>query len=138
MPNIPGKSSPNIAAGNPTARSRVTNGRQLLPDLDGRSVWARRLRDLINLHIDDLGGGDNTSEAERSIIRRAAVLEVELEYQETRFAELHLSGEEASDKRLDLYSRLAGNLRRLLESVGLQRRARDTTPDLHTYLRQRA
>jgi len=50
--------------------------------------------------------------AERSIIRRASVLTVELERLEVKFA----SAGEAAD--LDLYQRTAGNLRRLLEAVG--------------------
>ena len=105
-------------------RSRVTNGQELLPGVDGRSVWARRLRDVIHLHTDDKGGDDELSEAERSILRRASVLTVELEYQEARFATLRSEGRAPSANDLDLYSRLAGNLRRLLESVGLNRRAR--------------
>ncbi len=127
--------SPTSATRPPATRSRVTNGRQLLPAVDGRSIWARRMRDLMELHLDDLGGAENTSEAERSIVRRVAVIETELEYQESRFAELRMDGKEPSEKLLDLYSRLAGNLRRLLESIGLKRRVLDITPDLQTYLR---
>ena len=37
---------------------------------------------------------------------------------------------EASAADIDLYQRTANSLRRLLESVGLQRRARDVTPSL--------
>jgi hypothetical protein len=55
-------------------RSRITNGSALPPDIDGRSPWIRRCKDIIAAHISDLGGEDNVSEAERSIIRRAAVL----------------------------------------------------------------
>ena len=58
-------------------RSRITNGR-LLPG-DNRGSWARRCRDLISEHLSDLGGEDNTSAAEQSLVRRAAVLTVELE-----------------------------------------------------------
>ena len=50
-----------------------------------------------------------------------AVLTTELEQLEVRFA----TAGEASADDLDLYSRASANLRRLLESVGLQRRARD-------------
>jgi hypothetical protein len=110
-------------------RSRVRAG-QLLPGVDGRSAWTRRCRDLIAAHITDLGGIDNTSAAERSIVRRAATLTVELERYEAKFA---LAGE-ASAADLDLYQRTAGNLRRLLEAVGLQRRAHDVTPTLSEYL----
>jgi hypothetical protein len=56
---------------------------------------------------------------------------VELEQLEAKFA---LSGQaDASD--LDLYVRASGNLRRLLEAVGLQRRARDVSPTLSDLLR---
>jgi hypothetical protein len=38
-------------------RSRVTNGKQLFLEKGlGRSTWARRMRDLLQLHIADLGG----------------------------------------------------------------------------------
>ena len=102
----------------------------MVAGVDGRGTWARRLRDLIELHLNDLGGPDAVSSAERSIVRRAATLTVELEHLEARFA---LAGEaEAAD--LDLYQRTAGNLRRLLEAVGLERRARDITPSLEAFV----
>lgn len=115
------------------ARSRITNGARFLPSVDGRSVWARRARDLLELHISDLGGEDNVSEAQRSLCRRAAVIETELEYQEFAFAEARAAGREPKMARLDLYSRLSGNLKRLLEAVGIERRARPV-PDLGEYI----
>jgi hypothetical protein len=102
-------------------RSSVTNGSRLLHGIPQTSPWVRRCRDLINLHVADLGGEENTSVAERSIIRRASVLTTELEQLETKFATA--GGAKPDD--LDLYSRAASNLRRLLESVGLKRRAKD-------------
>jgi len=45
-------------------RSKVTNGSRLLPDVDGRTVRARRMRDLIQAHTADLGGDGEISEAE--------------------------------------------------------------------------
>jgi hypothetical protein len=119
----------------PQARSRVSNGTSLfVSKVDGRSLWARRLRDLIEIHLADLGGPDNVSAAERSITRRASTLEVELERLEAKFA----TDGEASAPDLDLYQRTAGNLRRLLEALGLQRRARDVTPTLEQYVALRA
>ncbi len=100
-------------------RSRITNGR-LLPG-DNRGPWARRCRDLISEHLSDLGGLDNTSAAEQSLVRRAAVMTIELEALEQKFATVGA----ASATDLDLYIRASGNLRRLLEAVGLSRRARD-------------
>jgi hypothetical protein len=83
------------------ARSKVTNG-YLLPGVDGRSTWMRRLRDLISLHLADMGGEDAVSEAEKSIIRRACTLTVELERLELVFA---LAGEakpeQIHDKAMD-------------------------------------
>jgi hypothetical protein len=105
-------------------RSRITNGSALLPGVDGRSAWIRRCKDVIEAHLSDLGGEDNTSAAERSIIRRASVMTVELERMEAAFA---VAGE-AKPEQLDLYQRTAANLRRLLESIGLQRRTKDVTP----------
>lgn len=67
-------------------RSRITNGTGLLPGVDGRSPWVRRCKDLIREHMSDLGGPDNTTAAERSILRRAATLTVECERLEAKFA----------------------------------------------------
>jgi hypothetical protein len=112
-------------------RSRVTNGSTLLPGtVDHRLAWPRRLRDVLDEHIADLGGPEACSAAERSIVRRAATLTVECERMESLFA----TAGEASAEAIDLYSRLAGNLRRLLESVGIARRSRDVTPSLVEYL----
>jgi hypothetical protein len=117
----------------PTHCSRVTNGKTLFAvGGDMRSAWARRLCDVLDLHLSDLGGADAASEAMKSIVRRAAVLTVELERLETRFSE---AGATADD--LDLYQRTAGNLRRLLECVGMERRPRDVTPDINTYLKRK-
>jgi hypothetical protein len=96
----------------------------LLPGRLGRLAWCRRAKELIADHTADLGGVGNRSAAERSIIRRACVLTVELERLEAKFAQ----ADQASNDDLDLYQRTAGNLRRLLESVGLQRRAKDISP----------
>ena len=62
--------------------------------------------------------------------RLSAVLTVELERLEAPFA---VAGE-ASAEALDTYARVAANLRRLLEAVGLKRRPRDVTPTLAEYL----
>ena len=115
-------------------KSAVANGSALLPGVDGRSAWVRRCKELIAGHISDLGGINNASAAERSIVRRACVLTVELERMERQFA---LAGE-ASPEDLDIYARIDGNLRRLLEAVGLQRRARDIGPTLGDLLREDA
>jgi hypothetical protein len=114
----------------PEARSRITNGSELLPDVDGRSSWVRRFRDVQALHLSDLGGQANVSEAEKAIARRAACLIVELEQMEQKFATQGAS----EGGQLDAYQRASNTLRRLLESLGLERRQRDVTPKLQEYL----
>jgi hypothetical protein len=98
---------------------------------DGRGAWTRRLKDIVELHLSDLGGPDNISEAERSIVRRVATLTVELERIEARFAV-----SKGSDGDLDLYQRTASAVRRLLETIGLQRRSRDVQT-LEQYVAER-
>ena len=105
-------------------RSRVSNGNVLIAGVDQRSPWVRRCKDILREHVADLGGVDNCSAAERSIIRRAAVLTTELEQLETQFA---LAGQ-ADAGQLEVYQRCANTLRRLLEATGLQRRPRDISP----------
>lgn len=113
-------------------RSAITNGRTLLPDLDHRGAWARRFRDLIALHIADLGGIENCSQAELALVRHVAQLRLQLELQEQLWAE-RFDGV-APVKRLQDYQRVVGTLRRVLKTLGLERRAKDVTPDLQTYL----
>jgi hypothetical protein len=60
------------------------------------------------------------------------VLTVELERLEAKFA---VAGE-ATPEDIDLYARVASNMRRLLESVGIKRRARDVE-DLGQYLQRK-
>ena len=115
-------------------RSAVTNDTVLIAAVDQRSPWIRRCKDIIEAHLSDLGGEANTSAPERSIIRRAAVLTTELEVLEGRFA----TAGQASAEDLDLYQRTAGNLRRLLEAIGLQRRPRDVGVTLEQYVQQSA
>ena len=105
-------------AKNARLRSRVTNGKAAFVSGDGRSPWARRWRDLIELHVADLGGVAALSEAQRSLVKRAATIECELEQVEGR-----LSLGKAQD--LATYATAAAHLRRLFESLGLERRARD-------------
>ena len=113
-------------------RSCITNGSSLLPGIDNRSAWVRRAKDVIAQHLNDLGGEENTSAAERSLVRRAAVLTTEMESLEARFAQ----GGAAKAVDLDLYIRASGNLRRLLEAIGLRRRSRDISPTLSDYFRR--
>lgn len=110
----------------PTARSAVANGSRLFVEgLDGRSALARRYRDLVAEFTSDIGG--NPSEAEKQLIRRAASLSTWCEAQEVRLA----SGE---DIEIGPLTTAANSLRRILQDIGLERRSRDVTPTLSSYL----
>lgn len=121
-------------------RSALTNGSALIlgrngKSLDARSAWARRLRDLVAAHVSDCGGADNLSEAERTLVKRSAMLTLQLEFMEASFAE---QDGVATETQIASYQRVVNTLRRTLESVGLQRRARDVTPDPLTYAKHYA
>ena len=115
-----------------STRSAVTNGTMLFADIDHRSSWMRRLRDLIAAHTSDLGGHDLLSEAERVLVRRASMLCLQLELMEHRWA-TEREGE-AGPRSLEHYQRCTNTLRRVHESLGLKRVAKDVTPTLNQYL----
>ena len=73
---------PQLTRRKPEARSRVGNGKVLLPLVDGRSVTARRFKDLVEDISNDLGGASELSEAQRQLIRRAAMLSAKSERME--------------------------------------------------------
>jgi hypothetical protein len=104
-----------------SSRSAKTNGRRRFVDGDGRGPWARRWRDLQSLYADDLGGMSALSEFQLGLVGTAATLRCELEKLEGR-----LSVGEAVD--LDQFGRLAGHYRRIVETLGIERRAKDVTP----------
>jgi hypothetical protein len=110
-----------------TTRSAVTNGTRPFVCGDGNSPWARRWKDLIELHVSDRNGRELLSEAQVSMIKRAAAIETELEQLEGK-----MSLGETVD--LDLYFRGASHLRRIFEVLGIERRTRDLTPSLLEYL----
>jgi hypothetical protein len=118
------------------ARSRVTNGKSLFPkEVDQRSLYYRRFRDLIDLLSADLGGADRLSIAEQSIVRTASTHMAALEQLEMRFA---LAESGATNDDLATYTTLSNSLRRLLKELGIKRGSKDVTPQSpRDYLRSR-
>jgi hypothetical protein len=111
----------------PTTKSKVTNRQDLfLERVDGRSKVARRYRDVYGQLVSDLGG--DPSEAQNQVARRAATLAAWCEQQEALF----VLGREFD---ITAYGTAANNLRRLLCTIGLERRAKDITPTIASYLR---
>ena len=96
--------------------------------------WRQRCQSLLAEHLTDMGGEDNISANERAILKRAIVIIAECERLELKFV---ATNGEADIHLLDLYQRMSNSLRRLLESLGLQRRPKTVAPDLATYLKQR-
>jgi hypothetical protein len=78
-----------------------------------------------------LGGNEVLTEAQMSLIRRAATIEVELEGMEAKLSE----GEQVN---LDAYGRISGQLRRILETLGIGRVKRDRLPTLEQLIAQEA
>jgi hypothetical protein len=111
-------------------RSRMTNGYDFPRGVDTHSQWARRFRDLYSLHLADMAGSE--SEAEKAILRRACILITELERMEAGFA---IAGK-AQLAELEVYQRAANSMKRMLEAVGLQRRAKEIGPTLGDLIRQ--
>jgi hypothetical protein len=70
--------------GKPQARSRISNGRELLPNVDGRGIVARRYRDIICAVASDQGGAEGLSEARLQLIRRFSAASVLAEQMEAR------------------------------------------------------
>jgi hypothetical protein len=107
--------SPASSARKPEARSRVTNGKELLANIDGRSTEARRYRDLCFSFADDCGGAASLTEAQRALVRQAASLVVQSE----RLASAAIRGELVSDEQ---QTRVANALGRTLNRLGIKKR----------------
>ena len=119
--------SPSVGARAPALRARVTNHKDLLPGLDGRTGAARRFRDLVNSYIADMGGLDRCSEIRLGLLRRLAATTVQAEMLEARM----VNGEAIDIATL---CTLASTTVRLSQRLGLERRTRDVTPSLNQYL----
>ncbi len=103
------------------SRTRVTNGKALFLDgVDGRTLAARRYRDLFHSFVSDLGGMDISSEAQRQLARRCATMSCQAELMEADF----IAGD---DTDWDQYLHLVGTLSRALSRLGIERKVLDVT-----------
>ena len=112
-------------------RSRLTNGNgAVLPDIDGRSVIARRYRDISAAILVDQGGADRCSESRKQLIRRFAAAAVLAEQME---------GKLARGEKIDIaeHATLSSTLVRLAQRIGIDRLPQDITPDPLTYAKER-
>ena len=104
-------------------RSRVSNGHDVLPDVDGRSVIARRYRDIARAILVDQGGVEQCSESRQQLVRRFAAAAVLAEQMESKLAR----GDEIDVQQ---HALLCSSLVRLAQRIGIERVARDVTPSL--------
>jgi hypothetical protein len=114
-----------------TARSRVSNGSDLLPGIDGRSATARRYRDICGAILVDQGGIDQCSESRKQLVRRFAAAAVLAENLEAALAR-------GEDIDINQHALLCSTLTRLAVRIGINRTPRDLTPTLSEYLHARA
>lgn len=117
--------------------SRLTNGRDLLPNEDGRSKWSRLLKSTMQAMIAHCG--PDISDLQRMACRRVGALEAELVFQEDRIAKIRRQGKEPPASLLKTYALLSYQQRRLMTDIGWEKPSRDKPPsdepaDLASYL----
>ena len=113
----------------PQGATRMGTRGTILAGVDMRTHGGRRFKELCADLVEHLC--ESPTAPQLAIIRRAAALAVWCEQAEAEQAQ-------GGDFDVASYTTAANTMRRLLADLGLERRARDVTPDLHTYMRQRA
>ncbi|WP_201038950.1 hypothetical protein [Sphingobium yanoikuyae] len=101
----------------------------MLQGVDARSITFRRYREILASLIADMGG--DPTEAQSQIARRAASLSIWCEDQDTAAAN-------GTPIDIGAYTTASNSLRRLLESLGLERKQRNVTPTIAEYAAQKA
>jgi hypothetical protein len=82
---------------------------------------------MIEALVDQRGGPDNVTPAEIMLIKRAAMLEVDLSFQEADY----LSRKRRGGMDPNLYTHMVDTQRKLLKDIGYKRRSRNITPGRH-------
>jgi hypothetical protein len=111
----------------PRVRAAVTNDPLALRGVDGRSIVARRYRDVAIALAGDLGGQDKLSESTKILVRQAAALTVQVEQLQSRIVA-------GKDVDLEQLTRLSNVLGRTLQRLGLKKPAPPAAPTLKEYL----
>lgn len=119
------KASAQMTRPKPEGATRMGTQGTILQGVDMRTSGGRRFKELCADLVDHLG--DDPTAPQLAIIRRAAALGVWCEQAEA---------DQAQGKELDVaaYTTATNTLRRLMADLGLERKARDVTPDLQTYI----
>ena len=112
----------------PPQRSAVTNGKVVLPNVNGNSPITRRYKDIASALLSDAGGLDFCSESKQQLIRRFAAASVLAEQLESRVA----NGEQIN---ITEHTALVSSLVRLANKIGIARHSKTiNTPTVESYL----
>ena len=105
----------------------MTNGKEVLPGVDGRSIVGRRYRDIADAITQDQGGAERCAEARIQLIRRFSACAVMAEQIEAKLA---------LGKTIDIaeHAQLTSAMVRVATRIGINRRVRNVTPSLAEYL----
>jgi len=112
----------------PAAKGIPGLGLLNIDDLDKRTKSYKRWEAIRAAVLSDRGGEENVSEVQRQLISKFATLALQLELLEVAA----LAGQQID---CDLFGRVSGHLRRLAESLGVDRVARNIGPTLSDILR---
>jgi hypothetical protein len=115
------------SGGKANGRTKITNAKELLPDVDGRSILYKRFKDIARLVAADQGGLDALSEARVQLVRRFAATCVLAE---------RIEADLCNGLEIDInqHTSLSMALVRLGSRIGIDRRAKHITPNLTDYL----
>jgi hypothetical protein len=99
--------------------------------VDGRSLVARRYRDIMCAVASDQGGCERLSEARLQLIRRFSAASVLAE---------QIEGRLARGEKIDIqeYSLVVSTMVRVAQRIGIDRVPRDVAPSLAEYLKHGA
>lgn len=124
-----------VAKKHRTTERRVTRYGKLqlasFDDLDKRTAAAQRIVALRSQMMDDLGGEEQLSSIERTIIDRIALLQAILEDQEVGFITV-------GELDIDRYTKSLNSLVRAANAVGIERKPKNVTPSLSDYINGKA
>ena len=103
-------------------KSRVSLGKDILPDCDGRSTIARRYRDISAAILADQGGESVCSETRQQLIRRFSAAAVIAEQMESALAN-------GKDIDVPAHCQLTSTMVRVAHRIGVDRIPKDITED---------
>ena len=122
------QTSPQMTRPKPQGATRIGTQGTILQGVDMRTHGGRRFKELCADLVDHLCADPTAPQL--ALIRRVAALSVWCEQAEAGQAQ-------GADLDVAAYTTATNAQRRLLADLGLERRARDVTPDLPTYLERK-